>query len=223
MATIVDSTLVSLTQFQVWAQTVNRKVTAGTAGEVLQSLRAAQDVAEMYAGRRFFIHKITEDWKTWENVNVGGERFQAMYTRQYPVVEIDTTGLSIYTKDHPDTPRRVYASTATPTDNEFVYYAGYKRNGQILANDLQDMTEPTTLSGLDILPDDCPDDLLSAICEAALLMLGRVAQNHVAHGGVELEQVGVAVTTASRLPRSEARAIFTERIPHYRHISGGFA
>ena len=222
MATIVDSTLVTLTQFRVWAQSANRKVTTGTDPAVLQTLRAAQDAAEMYAGRRFFVHKITEDWKTWENVNVGGERFQSMYTRQYPVVEIDTTGLSIYTKDHPDVPRRVYASTATPTDNEFVYYAGYKRTDQNIGA-LQAFTQPTDLSALGTLPDDCPDDLASAICEAALLMLGRVAQNHVAHGGVELEQVGVAVTTASRLPRSEARNIFVERIPHYRHISGGFA
>ena len=85
MATIVDSTLVTLTQFRVWAQNATRKVTTGTDPAVLQTLRAAQDVAEMYAGRRFFVHKITEDWKTWENVNVGGERFQSRYTRPYPV------------------------------------------------------------------------------------------------------------------------------------------
>lgn len=222
MATIVDSTLVTVTQFKDWAQNANRKVEAGTDAAVLQTLRAAQDVAEMYANRRFYIHKVTEDWKATENVNVAGTRYQAMYTRQYPVIEIDDTNLSIYLKGHPDNPRRVYASTATPTNDEFDYYAGYKRNGQTLTN-LQAFTQPTVLTDLDTLPDDCPDDLLSAICEAALLMLGRVAQNHVAHGGVELEQVGVAITTASRLPRSEARRIFEERIPHYRHISGGFA
>ena len=221
MATIVDSTLVTLTQFRDWAQKGNRVVEDGTGPVVLFSLRAAQDAAVAYCGYELFVHKYTEDWNATETVNVAGSSYVAMYTSAFPIVETDDVNLSLYTKDL--TVRRIYASTSTPSTNEFVYYAGYKRNGQVLSGDLNDMTAPTDLSALGTLPDDCPDDLASAICEAALLMRGRVSQNHVAHGGVELQQIGVAVTTASRLPRAEARMIFDERIPHYRQLTMGFA
>ena len=215
MATIVDTTLVTLTEFQDWAQDSNRVVETGTDATVLRTLRAAQDAVVKYCERELFVSFVTEDWKPTFWVNIAGTSYPAMFTREYPVVEVPDTGVTI----NPKNPRTVYA-TSVPSTNEFTYYAGYKRSDQNLAA-LNALTVPTVLTSMAGTPDTCPDDLTSAICEAALLMLGRVNQNHVAHGGLSIEPIGVAVTTASRLPRSEARAIFTERIPDYKRISVG--
>jgi len=215
MATTANTTLVTLVEFQDWAQDGNRLVQTGTDAVVLRALRTAQDAVAKYCERDLFVSFVTEDWKPSFWVNIAGVKYQAMYTRQYPVVESPDAGIVA----HPRDARVVYA-TSSPSTNEFTYYAGYKRSDQNLAA-LNAITSPTVLTAMTGTPDTCPDDLSSAICEAALLMLGRIGQNHVAHGGLEIEPIGVAVTTASRLPRSEARAIFTERIPDYKRISTG--
>lgn len=217
MATTADTTLVTLAEFQTWAQDSNRKVDTGTDGVVLESLRVAQSTVEKTLGRRLFCRFDTIDWKPTEWVNVAGTDYRAMYVPDFPVVEV-STGLAIYTKGGRN--RRVYA-TSEPSTREFSLYTGYKRSDQNLAA-LNAITTPTDLSAMTGTPDDCPDDLAATICEVALFRLDKVGLGSIAMAQT-VETTGTVVETNSAYSYNsgEIRALILDQLSGYRVFSMG--
>lgn len=217
MATIADSLLVAWTDAQAWAQGSLDEIDDDT-DAATNALMHAQDLCELYlGGRRLFVHKYTVEWEKHDRVTVAGESYEAMWARAWPIVEVDTANVVIYTRD--TEARRIYATTIP--DNDVVFYAGYKRQGQIISGDLDQMTLPTNLSALATLPLDCPQHIHNCICEVATLLIGQNTLGHIHQNQVE-QSIGQADTRSVRLPTDEVDRIMAKHLKAERPVGVRF-
>lgn len=170
-----------------------------------RALKAAQDLAVRHLkGRSLFVRKYVEDWRNDSYITVAGESYPAMWARGWPVVEVDTANVELYTRD--DEVRRIYATTVP--DDDVTYYAGYKRSDQ----DLTALQALTGLSALGTAPADAPEWVLGGICEVAILLIDQATRGHISSNQVT-QSIGQAETISVRLPNGQAEAILGKYLP----------
>lgn len=181
------------------------------------ALRAAQDALVRYLDRPVFVEQRLEPWCTSGYVRIidgtGYANKPYHWCRAYPVVECDTTDVSLYTYEEgspgsSEGVRRLYADSV-PGVGVVTYYAGYRSSDHVLSGgsgDQVNLQDLTGLSGLGTLPDLVPPDIHAAICEAAILLDLTVAQGAIATSETT-ENVGTSTTTTRGVHASDVNTL----------------
>lgn len=137
--------------------------TLSAAGAIISDVTR---IIEGHLGRRFIVRAYTiyanyEDW-TYDPARA----LWWMCAPRWPVVEVDTTGITIGTSAHAQEAGDLLLS-ASRYSGAIVLFAGYKRTEQTLVG----LQAETGLSTLGTTPDNLPYDVRSAAIEAAMYKL----------------------------------------------------
>lgn len=163
------------------------------------ALRAAERIGASYLRRTALRTVLRDDDLTvypFEALDpAGADRGRYAWPEYGPVSEVvtpasvTTDGEKILVPDSVD---------GIGTVGRFTYYAGWREESE----DLATVQSYDGLSGVTVLPDAAPPEVVAAISETALFMIGRIRGGHVGQTGKEINtgqvvQVirGFAVTT----------------------------
>lgn len=158
--------------------------------------------------RQLIVRSHTEyvDYSDWQYSAARSKYW--LRARQWPLVEISTSGFTIGTDDSVSN----LILSSSRYQGGISYYAGYKRSKQAL----DDLTSESGLSAMTATPTDLPSDIRGAAIEAVLyLMFER------RHGpGVQTKTMNPAIqtTTIQSPERDYLRRLVRDRIWHHRRL-----